>query len=80
MINEQPYKSVNAVLELIKILYEYIKVIRFFRDVSYEASCRLLDLLKSFNATTLGLILGSEAFQKKILEKGINCRHLSITS
>lgn len=38
VINNNEYWSVNSILELIKTFYEYMKVIRFFKVISFEAS------------------------------------------
>ena len=57
-VNQMEYSTVNAVLELIKILYEYIKVIRFFKEISFEASSKLLELIDIFNSQVYKLILG----------------------
>lgn len=37
-INGANFKSVNSLLEFLKIIYEYIKIIRFFKEISFEAS------------------------------------------
>ena len=79
-VNQTEYSTVNAVLELVKILYEYIKVIRFFWEISYEASLKLLELIDIFNSQVFKLILGKEAYNNRTLEKGINCWHLSLTT
>lgn len=62
VINNNEYWSVNSILELIKTFYEYMKVIRFFKVISFEASYYLIDLIWTFNARTLELILGSGAY------------------
>ena len=80
VIANNEYWSVNSVLELIKTFYEYMKVIRFFKVISFEASQFLVDLVKTFNTWTLELILGSGAYNNKILEGGITVRHLCLTT
>ena len=79
-VNDQEYKAVNSVLELIKILYDYIKIIRFIKEISYEASELLLELLNKFNSTTYSLILGSGAFINDTLPEGITVKHLCFTT
>ena len=73
IITNNDYKTVNSVLELLKTLYEYLKLIRFLKEISFEASIYLIELIKTFNSRTLELILGSGAYTNKILQGGINC-------
>lgn len=80
IITNNDYKTVNSVLELLKTLYEYLKLIRFLKEISFEASIYLIELIKTFNSRTLELILGSGAYTNKILQGGINCWHLCLTT
>lgn len=81
-IGDEEFHIVNTVLQLLYILYEYVRLIRFFKEVSGEAYLLMLDLIKTFNTNTLDLILGSNAYRKQVdgCKNGITCKHLATTS
>eukprot|EP00347_Sterkiella_histriomuscorum_P013600 403364097 len=56
---DSQYKIVISLIKFIHMVYEFIKIIRNFPQVSFEASSRLIEFVRFFNAVSKQLILDS---------------------
>lgn len=80
VVGDTKYSVINSILELIKIFYDYIKLVKYFDSITSQAAVNLTNLLKTFNQISSEQILGSEAFRSGILDKGITHKHLAVTT
>ncbi|CDW75065.1 UNKNOWN [Stylonychia lemnae] len=73
------YKIVTSLIKFIHMVFEFLRIIRNFPQVSFEGASRLIEFIKFYNSVTCQLILGSGAFYQKKLES-ITAKHLSLTA
>jgi len=77
--DEIPYWTVNSILTLLNIIYEYTKMIQNLPTISYECSTKLLEVIKIYNTKSSHLVLGAGAVQLSKM-KNITAKHLAMSS
>ena len=66
-----------CIFNLLSYIYEYLRLVRFFEDVSPDSANRMIDLIKFFNSRATQLILGSGAYYLGKLAS-ITAKHLAL--
>ena len=61
------FKSVDSLLCLVKLVYEYIECAGKLPPIAYDVENKLIELFTSFNSQTCQLVLGAGAMQKVYL-------------
>jgi len=77
--DEISYWIIDSVLCLFKIIYEYIQMMQNLPSIAFNCVNQLLDTLKTYNSTSLSLILGAGAIKLKKL-KNITAKHLALSA
>ncbi len=78
-IEGRPYFVVEASLEVLALLVDYLKVIINLPLLTTEAMARVVEFLKQFNSRTCQVVLGAGAMRSAGL-KNITAKHLALAS
>lgn len=76
-VDDLRFKSVASLLELIRLMYEYIECAAKLPPIAYDVENKLIELFTLFNAKTCQLVLGAGAMQCVKL-KAITAKHLAL--
>ncbi|SNX83862.1 uncharacterized protein MEPE_02570 [Melanopsichium pennsylvanicum] len=78
-IEDRQYFVVDASLEVLSLLVDYLKVIINLPLLTTEAMARVVEFLKQFNSRTCQVVLGAGAMRSAGL-KNITAKHLALAS
>uniref|UniRef100_V5EJY0 Vacuolar protein sorting-associated protein 54 n=1 Tax=Kalmanozyma brasiliensis (strain GHG001) TaxID=1365824 RepID=V5EJY0_KALBG len=78
-IEDRPYFVVQASLDVLALLVDYLKVIINLPLLTTEAMARVVEFLKQFNSRTCQVVLGAGAMRSAGL-KNITAKHLALAS
>ncbi|SPO45549.1 uncharacterized protein PSANT_03235 [Moesziomyces antarcticus] len=79
VIEDRQYFVVDASLDVLSLLVDYIKVIINLPLLTTEAMARVVEFLKQFNSRTCQVVLGAGAMRSAGL-KNITAKHLALAS
>ena len=77
MSTGEKFLVLPCIFNLLSYIYEYLRLVRFFEDVSPDSANRMIDLIKFFNSRATQLILGSGAYYLGKLAS-ITAKHLAL--
>ena len=77
--NGQEFKTVSAMQQVVHIIYEYIKIIRFFPDIAVDGAIKMFEVIKEFNSKANALVLGGGAVYSQKLNN-ITAKNLSLSA
>ena len=78
-IEDRQYFVVDASLEVLALLVDYLKVVINLPLLTTEAMARVVEFLKQFNSRTCQVVLGAGAMRSAGL-KNITAKHLALAS
>ena len=76
-IDDRPYFTVSATLEVLRLLLDYLKVVVNLSMLTTETMSRVIEFLKAFNSRTCQVVLGAGAMRSAGL-RNITAKHLGI--
>ncbi|TEB26582.1 Vps54-domain-containing protein [Coprinellus micaceus] len=78
-IDDRPYFTVSATLEVLRLLLDYLKVVVNLSMLTTETMSRVIEFLKAFNSRTCQVVLGAGAMRSAGL-RNITAKHLALAS
>eukprot|EP01022_Parablepharisma_sp_SALTPOND_P008276 TRINITY_DN135526_c0_g1_i2.p1 TRINITY_DN135526_c0_g1~~TRINITY_DN135526_c0_g1_i2.p1 ORF type:complete len:420 (-),score=56.35 TRINITY_DN135526_c0_g1_i2:29-1288(-) len=73
------YWVVNSILVLLKIIYDYVRMMQNLPSISYECANKLIEIMKVYNAKSSHLVLGAGAVQLNKM-RNITAKHLAMSA
>ena len=77
VIGLQSFCVTHSLLELVKMLFNYLLYARSFQGLGPEVMNRVLDLFKLYNTSTRNLVLNAGAVSQGFLKR-ISARHIGV--
>jgi vacuolar protein sorting-associated protein 54 len=78
-VEDRPYFAVSALLKVLDLLIDYLRVMTNFSLLTTDVMSRSIEFLKAFNSRTCQVVLGAGAMRSAGL-KNITARHLALAS
>ena len=74
-VEDRPYFTVSATLQILTLLIDYLKIVVNFPLLTTDVVGRVMEFLKAFNSRTCQVVLGAGAMRSAGL-KNITAKHL----